>query len=316
MTISGYYLATFDIYSDFYTCYNLFDKGIMANVTYGSAMPSSFLENLSYDTKNPFRINVKRFPSDEVTILHYADSVEILVADGLKGKAIISSKMYEFGEKQVFVIPQNVVHRTMIEKCDGVLYVLKIHLRSLEELINLNVLFGEKRIDSVKYTFDAFDEMKDCIERLLGGADIFGQMQVLLDVLGILYKNVRDEGVLPEHSHANSILRKVLDWTAEHCGGHVLIQEVADHIGYSKFHFVKWFKKLTGITYGTYLSHVRIEKAKQYLIGDMDVSKVAKNCGYENVSHFIAMFRKYEGCTPKEYVRSLGSRPSGLTTEY
>lgn len=288
----------------------------MAKTTFGSTMPSSFVEDLAYDMQNPYRISVKRFAADEMTILHYADSVEILIADGLKGEVVINDIRFTLGGQQVFVIPQNIVHRTIIEKCGGTLYVLKLHMRSLQSLLNVEALTDGRLLNEVDYTCDRFDALKADVLQLIDSDSLFEQLRILLSVIEILHTGSRRKYADSEFSNTNIILRKVIDWTTEKYGTHISIQDVADYIGYSKFHFVRWFKQTTGITYYTYLSHIRIENAKRMLMQKEDVNSVAHACGYENVSHFIAMFRKYVDCTPGEYVRSFDDRPSMLTAEY
>lgn len=287
----------------------------MHKVIYGSVMPASFIENLSYDAQNPYRISVKTFEDAEETILHYADSVEILVVDGLAGEVIINDKQYLFGGQQVFIIPQNIVHRTFVEKCSGLMYVLKIHVKSLEGLLNLNAFTGDCGLDDLSYTCDRFEEMKELIQQLISSEDLFGQTQILLSVIKILCDTRNKENRNVRFSNTNIILRKVIDWTADNYGSHVLVENVASYAGYSKFHFSRWFKESTGITYYTYLSHIRIERAKKMLVNGENVNNVANLCGYENISHFIAMFRKYVGCTPGEYSRSFEDRAPRLFSE-
>lgn len=43
------------------------------------------------------------------------------------------------------------------------------------------------------------------------------------------------------------------------------LNKIADEACFSKFHFVRLFKSIYGRTPHQYLTHVRIEKAKEYL---------------------------------------------------
>lgn len=74
-------------------------------------------------------------------------------------------------------------------------------------------------------------------------------------------------------------------------------------------YFSMEFKKAQGTTYVSYLSNIRISKAKELLLNtDIKVNKIAKLVGYENATYFNSLFKKKEGYTPLEY-RSLHARP-------
>ena len=256
--------------------------------------PTSFVENATYSVKKPYIVNIKTFKQDETTILHYAQSIEILLCDGLKGFVLANDKKYQLDGKQIFVIPQNVVHQTLINKCDGKMYVLKIHPESLEKLIDLKTLVGRKFLKMGLYSTENFESLKTCVFELNKSDNLFERSRLLLSVLEMLYADVAetdDNG--DEVDHNNVVLRKVVDWTTENCGTYVLMQDVADYVGYSKFYFSRWFKKVTGITYYAYLSLVRVDNAKRFLVEGNSIADVAHLCGYENVSHFISMFYKY-----------------------
>lgn len=62
------------------------------------------------------------------------------------------------------------------------------------------------------------------------------------------------------------------------------------------------FNGKNGLSLKDYLNRLRIDKAKK-LLGDTDlkISEVSRKVGYSQVSYFGSIFRKLEGCTPKEY---------------
>jgi AraC-like DNA-binding protein len=66
-----------------------------------------------------------------------------------------------------------------------------------------------------------------------------------------------------------------------------------------KFHMSKVFKKYTGTTINEYLIDQRISHAKELLkYSEMPVSEITYECGMNNVSHFINLFKEREGKTP------------------
>ena len=79
------------------------------------------------------------------------------------------------------------------------------------------------------------------------------------------------------------------------------VECISDQAFFSKFHFIRLFKSIYGKTPHQYLSHVRIEKAKQLLKADISVTEVCFAVGFDSVSSFIGLFKKVVGETPLVY---------------
>ncbi|MBI6874685.1 helix-turn-helix transcriptional regulator [Clostridium aciditolerans] len=62
------------------------------------------------------------------------------------------------------------------------------------------------------------------------------------------------------------------------------------------------FNEKNGISLKDYINKLRIENAKKYLVEtDMKISDISKIVGYNQLSYFGSIFKKFEGCTPNEY---------------
>jgi AraC-like DNA-binding protein len=76
---------------------------------------------------------------------------------------------------------------------------------------------------------------------------------------------------------------------------------IADEAYFSKFHFIRLFKKIYSKTPHQYLTVVRIEKAMQLLRTDIPVSDVCYAVGFESLSSFSGLFKLIVGLTPSAY---------------
>ncbi|WP_321402568.1 AraC family transcriptional regulator [Maridesulfovibrio sp.] len=66
------------------------------------------------------------------------------------------------------------------------------------------------------------------------------------------------------------------------------------------------FQEIYGMTVFAYLKEYKLRKAKlMFDDGDMNVSEVAWELGYTNISHFSAAFKKRYGVLPKKYLSSI-----------
>ena len=79
-------------------------------------------------------------------------------------------------------------------------------------------------------------------------------------------------------------------------------EEVPVFVNLTPSYFGKLFKKEVGSTFGTYISSVRIEKAKKLLsTGNRNISEIAFEVGFKSLSHFGYVFKSSMQQSPKEY---------------
>jgi AraC family transcriptional regulator len=80
------------------------------------------------------------------------------------------------------------------------------------------------------------------------------------------------------------------------------LAELADVIGLSRFHFVRSFKKTTGIAPYQYLLRRRIERAQLLLReGSLSIGDIALSVGFKSAARFNRAFRRIVGTTPSAY---------------
>lgn len=66
-------------------------------------------------------------------------------------------------------------------------------------------------------------------------------------------------------------------------------------------YFLRFFKKEFNITPHQYLTLQRVNKAKELLYHHHSVSDVCKMVGFDDLSSFSKLFKRYTGYTPSEY---------------
>lgn len=79
------------------------------------------------------------------------------------------------------------------------------------------------------------------------------------------------------------------------------IEDVAPLSGYSHGHLCKLFKKYTGETLAAYFIRLKIDRACTLLKSGERSSDVAAELGYDSLSHFSTVFKKYNGLTPSAF---------------
>ena len=79
----------------------------------------------------------------------------------------------------------------------------------------------------------------------------------------------------------------------------------------SAFYFCKVFKSATGLTFTHYVARSRIERTKQMLLNPHTrISEAAYEAGFQSLSQFNRVFRRFAGESPTSYrARIHGAAP-------
>ena len=94
-------------------------------------------------------------------------------------------------------------------------------------------------------------------------------------------------------------IQDIAQYIDEHYDQDITLSSLAEHFQVSKSYLPKQFKAQIGFTPTEYLSHVRIQAAKDLLRRTNEpVREIAREVGIDNFSYFIKLFKKYEQFTP------------------
>ena len=104
-------------------------------------------------------------------------------------------------------------------------------------------------------------------------------------------------------SEDDAVVKEMLAFIRQHYREKLVLQDVVDALNYSETFLNKKFKKQMGTTFIEYLNRFRIQKALELLReGSTAVQDVSWQCGIGDYKYFNMVFKKYIGCSPKEYV--------------
>lgn len=82
----------------------------------------------------------------------------------------------------------------------------------------------------------------------------------------------------------------------------ITIEDIANELGLSQSHFMKFFKNTMGTTFIDYLNDYRLTLSSRLLVSsDSSILDIAAEAGFENLSYFNRLFKKRFGVTPREY---------------
>lgn len=84
----------------------------------------------------------------------------------------------------------------------------------------------------------------------------------------------------------------------------ISLKDLADSLDLNMNYFCKFFKEITQTTPVEYLNYYRIECAKEKLKeSQLSITEIAYDCGFNDLSHFTKVFKKYTNMTPRNYCK-------------
>jgi len=127
----------------------------------------------------------------------------------------------------------------------------------------------------------------------------------LLTLIGALVRlnTLRRPAPLPGEIGRQEDIQTVLSYLEEHYAEEIHIEQVAELVHMSRFHFCRLFKAYTGLSMVEFLNRYRVHRACELLEKVDTVMEAAIQSGYGNMSYFTLTFKRYIGMTPSEFKR-------------
>jgi len=99
-------------------------------------------------------------------------------------------------------------------------------------------------------------------------------------------------------------IEKIKSFIERNCYKKLSLTDASRAVCLSPKYLSRIFKKSTGMNFIEYKLKIKMEKAKELLVGTgYNVNQIAEKLGYENTESFIRQFNKLTGLTPTEYRR-------------
>ncbi len=98
------------------------------------------------------------------------------------------------------------------------------------------------------------------------------------------------------------IIQKSIIYMKNNLEQNLVLDDIAQHIGYSPSHFGNVFQKKTSYSPMSYYNQLKIQRSCSYLqFSNMMIKEIAFKLGYYDLFHFSKAFKKEMGMTPKTY---------------
>lgn len=107
---------------------------------------------------------------------------------------------------------------------------------------------------------------------------------------------------LPSATEHAAIL-KVRAYLEEHSTENVSLEQLATLVNLSPFYLLRVFRAMVGLPPHSYLTHLRVTRAKRLISSSLPLAEVATAVGFTDQSHLNRHFKALVGVTPGQYAR-------------
>lgn len=113
-------------------------------------------------------------------------------------------------------------------------------------------------------------------------------------------------------SERERYVKKIIAYIERRYAEEVQLEDIAAELHMSRFHVMKLFREVTGLTVFDYLYKRRINQAKLLFFykDEQTVTDVCYQVGFKHLPHFSRLFKKHVGLSPDQYRKKI--RESGV----
>lgn len=147
------------------------------------------------------------------------------------------------------------------------------------------------------------EELKEQSEKLKNAISSIAPLE---EIRPLIYSFIKSILVLRDKSSGQQytdIIQKAKNYIEENfMSDEVSLNTVSANVNMSPSYFSSIFSKESGKTFVEYLTEVRMEKAKELLMcSSLKTSEIGYEVGYKDPHYFSYIFKKTQGCSPKEF---------------
>ena len=290
---------------DFYT----------ANDDYtGSRNVSNTQESVEFHHESTMRIWYNEQPDTYTP--HWHTALEIIMPVENFYDVVIAGELYRAKPGEVIVIPPGEVHE-LIAPPSGKRFIFLFDISMITQLKGFAGI-QSLLVQPLYITPDTYPHIYDDVYQILVQMrnEYFNKTEYAeLVIYSLLlnffvkfgYNRINAENLFPnvrlyKQKEYVQKFNNLMDYIDTHYMEDLNLEDIAESIGFSKFHFSRLFKQYTNFTFCDYLCYRRIKVAEELLAEpDLSITEIAMQAGFPSISTFNRLFKQHKNCTPSEY---------------
>ncbi len=128
----------------------------------------------------------------------------------------------------------------------------------------------------------------------------------LVEVLSAFLLAFSDFDLLKQLSGEHQAVHAIKEYLLDHYAENVSLGRLASLVQLNRSYLVRVFKTHVGLPPYSYLTQIRVAKARNLLLAGMPLAEVAAAVGFSDQSHLTRFFKRSTGTTPRRFTISNG----------
>ena len=248
----------------------------------------------------------------ELHVLHINSYVEIFIYVSGDHSYIVDNSLYKMQRGDIIVINPLEVHKALpARECEYERFFLLIDPRAFEgmSIDPLSGILGRKSGSGNLISLESkergevlrsLNAMSECFKD--GKNDTLRALSLLLGIIDRINHHIEQRHPSAEsHRQTPHLLKAILTYVAENTADIQSTAEIADALGVTPQYLSNYFSKHIGTPLKAYIQTKKIALAKDLLSKGKDVTDTCYDCGFNDCSYFIRVFKKHVGVTPHAF---------------
>lgn len=197
-------------------------------------------------------------------------------------------------------MPDLIVTDIRMREMDGLAMIGKVREMYQELPIIIISGYGDFQYAQKALKYGVSDYLLKPIDRIELVATL-EKVRMMLDRKNQVSSHSQQQGKTQEGKE-RQLIRKVKAFIQDHTDGDLRLQTLAEYVHLNPIYLSQLFKTETGENFSDYVTRMRMRRAKQLLREtNLKVYDISRLAGYQSPKHFMIVFKKEVGMTPKKY---------------
>ncbi len=253
--------------------------------------------------------------SQYVMPLHWHRELEIIRVKKGRLTLFLNNMEYLLERGDIVFVGPGVLHRGEPEDCVYECLVFDLNMLCryssgrIADLI-LPLIIGSAEIERLCSPEDT--ELASTVGGLFSAVkegNDFYQIEVfslVAKTVYLLYKNrhVTLRATSKRSDRQRDTMAELLDYIEKNLTSKITLSDLSKISGINEKYLCRFFKEFSGYTPTDYVNRMRVERAcSEMTVGGKSITDAAFDSGFNELSYFSRIFKRYMGLTPREFLR-------------
>lgn len=177
-------------------------------------------------------------------------------------------------------------------------------MRQNKYLVITSIVLASRSAVAGGLNYNTATQLSDEYYRRVDEALTINELYVIHREMLLNYTKLVSDITLGKPSLFFTVL-KVQHYIQTHITEKITTEDIARELQIGRSYLSTQFKKEVGINLGEYINRLKIDEAKRMMLTtDKSLAQIASMLDYATQSHFIEVFKRLEGITPTEFMKS------------